>query len=317
MGNGEKSTVSLLLVIGLFMMAVSGCATYSTRTIGATPEDGALAVRAGDRVLLRYRYEGVPYKPYVQELFTPDGVNILRDAPADHLHHHALMFAVAVDGVNFWEEQNQPGKQQHRSFAHSVQVGNREKPHVVRFDEQLDWVNPRTNGVLAEEMRTIEVRETKGENVTLVTWKAELSSPAGKDSVMLTGSHYFGLGVRFVESMDQGGQFQNADGKPGVVFRGDERLVRSNWCAYTARADGKLVTVAMFGHPDNPRHPTTWFTMTKPFAYLSATLALHEEPLKVTAAEPLMLRYGVALWDGDVHREQIEKVYSRWVEWSR
>ena len=84
----------------------------------------------------------------------------------------------------------------------------------------------------------------------------------------LSGSHYFGLGMRFVRSMD-GGEFFNADGKEGTIFRGEERLVRSNWCAYTAAIDGKPVTVAMLGHPDNPRHPTTWFTMAKPFAYLS------------------------------------------------
>ena len=66
-----------------------------------------------------------------------------------------------------------------------------------------------------------------------------------------------------------------------------------------------------------PRRPATWFTMTRPFAYLSATLALHEEPLKVTAAEPLMLRYGVALWDGQVVSERIEESYNRWIDWSR
>ncbi|MHC4656117.1 MAG: DUF6807 family protein, partial [Planctomycetota bacterium] len=59
----------------------------------------------------------VPFKPYVQQLFSPAGVNILRDAPADHLHHHALMFAVKVNGVNFWEETPTAGKQLHKFFT--------------------------------------------------------------------------------------------------------------------------------------------------------------------------------------------------------
>ena len=32
------------------------------------------------------------------------GENLLRDAPHDHLHHHALMYGIRVNGVNFWEE---------------------------------------------------------------------------------------------------------------------------------------------------------------------------------------------------------------------
>jgi serine protease Do len=68
----------------------------------------------------------------------------------------------------------------------------------------------------------------------------------------------------------------------------------------------------MFDHPQNPRHPATFFTMTKPFAYLSATLNLHKEPLKVVSDKPLVLRYAVAVWDGKVETEQIDKCYRQW-----
>jgi hypothetical protein len=131
--------------------------------------------------------------------------------------------------------------------------------------------------------------------------------------VTLSGSHYFGLGLRFLKSMDTGGQFCNSEGKAGELVRGTERIVRADWCAYTAKANGKIVTVAMFGHPDNLRHPTHWFTMTQSFAYLSATLNLYREPLKVMSDKPLILRYGVAVWDNRVENEQIEKVYKWWV----
>ncbi len=132
----------------------------------------------------------------------------------------------------------------------------------------------------------------------------------------LSGSHYFGLGMRFLESMDKIGWFRNADDRPGEVVRGDERLVQSAWCAYSAEANGKPVTVAMFDHPHNPR-PAMWFTMAKPFAYLSATLNLHEQPLIVSSGEPLLLRYGVALWDGRISSESIDRFYHRWAEWPR
>jgi hypothetical protein len=57
--------------------------------------------------------------------------------------------------------------------------------------------------------------------------------------------------------------------------------------------------------------------MSKPFAYLSATLALHKEPLKLTSVNPLVLRYAVALWDGRAENNVIENLYKRWAAWPR
>jgi len=298
----------IVLTLGL---VVQSCQSYSRYTVKVKPENGTLAVRAGGDVVFRYRYEQVPFKPYVQQLFTTGGINILRDAPADHLHHHALMYAVVVDGVNFWEEHQQPGRQKHTAFARYVEMGGSGKLHVAGFIEYLDWLKPDSNEVLLKEQRTIKAGWDKSRGVTLLEWQSEFAVPKRKAAVTFTGSHYHGLGMRFVESMDKDGRFSNADGKPGVVFRGDERLVQSNWCAYTAGVDGQPVTVAMFDHPRNPR-PATWFTMTRPFAYLSATLALHKEPLKVVADKPLVLQYGVALWDGRVKAEQINNLYQQW-----
>jgi len=254
----------------------------------------------------------VPFKPYVQQLFTPSGINILRDAPADHLHHHALMFAVAVGGVNFWEEQQSPGRQVHRHFT-ETRIGKHVDVPIACFTEQLNWLNPSSQELLLKESRIIEVCPLNDPKATLLNWQSTLAVPSGKESVTLTGSHYFGLGMRFLESMDAGGKFLNAAGKDGEVVRGDERLVRARWCVYTAEANGKPVMVATFGHPDNLRHPTLWFTMTKPFAYLSATMNLHRESLTVTSDKPLVLRYAVVLWDNRVENEQIENVYNWWV----
>jgi hypothetical protein len=68
----------------------------------------------------------------------------------------------------------------------------------------------------------------------------------------------------------------------------------------------------MFDHPINVRHPATWFTMDTPFAYLAATINLDDEPFTLPAGKPLVLRYGVALWDGSVEPARIEKLYERW-----
>jgi len=303
-------TVILLLIIDFLVISNPAFAENPMRI---TAEENVVSIHDDQKVLLRYRYESVPFKPYVQQLFSPRGVNVLRDAPADHLHHHALMFAVAVDGVNFWEEQQQPGRQIHKRFT-DVKINKSNEVPYAGFTEELNWVNPSVQELLLKESRTIKICRLNEPEVTLLSWQSGFELPPAKESVTLTGSHYFGLGMRFDKSMDVGGQFRNSEGKTGEVVRGDERLVRAKWCAYSAAANGTPVTIAMFGHPDNLRHPTQWFNMTKPFAYISATLNLHKEPLKVTSDKPLVLRYAVALWDGRVENDIINRVYKWWIE---
>ena len=298
-----------VLAVGLSALLASPDNLSAGEPMRAVIDGNSLSVDAGVVEIAEYRYGEVPFKPYVKELFTTGGLNVLLDAPHDHLHHHALMFAVAVDGVNFWEETATAGRQKHLEFA-SVVDGGDGVPRVG-FVERLDWLDPGGQKLLVEQ-RAIGVSRLVPEGMTMLMWESRLAAPTGKASVTLTGSHYFGLGMRFIRAMDARGTFRNADNKPGTVFRGEERLVRSNWCAYATHVDGKDVTVAMFGHPDNPRHPTTWFTMAKPFAYLSATLGLHETPLEVVEGQPLRLKYAVVLWERAAEAEEIDKLYDQW-----
>jgi len=309
----KSSTVRLWICVNLLIFFTSDMA-LAANPMRVVMDQNVVSVYDDDGVFLRYSYKDVPFKPYVKELFTPGGVNVLLDAPADHLHHHALMFAVTADGTDFWAEQSAaggPGRQAHQRFD-EVKVEKRGDAHFAGFSEQLDWKNPQSGQLVLKEIRTIEICNFAKPKAALLTWQSQFEAPDAKESVTLSGSHYQGLGMRFVRSMDAEGELRNADGKAGVVFRGEERLVRSRWCAYTAKADGKDVTVAMFDHPRNERHPATWFMMNKPFAYLSATLALHEQPLKVESGNPLVLRYAVALWDGRIEDAKIEELYKRW-----
>jgi hypothetical protein len=303
--------ITILLLLALFFLLLSKTA-IAEEPMRITVEPNSLSVNQGHRSLLCYRYEDVPFKTYVQQLYSPGGINVLRDAPHDHLHHHSLMYAVAVDGVNFWEEQTEPGRQLHKCFD-DVRIDEDDDASSAALTEKIDWINPRNRELLLKESRTIKVCQVDDAEVTLLSWQSSLEVPSGKKSMTLSGSHYFGLGMRFLESMDKGGEFLNAAGQAGDIVRGSERITRADWCAYIAQADGKPVTVAMFGHPENLRHPTHWFTMTTPFAYMAATLNLYKESLEVTSEKPLVLRYAVAVWDGRVDKSKINGVYHRWI----
>ncbi|HPP53748.1 MAG TPA: PmoA family protein [Thermoguttaceae bacterium] len=296
---------------GLWWIGVLGAAMLGqmaeTGSVFADEPTQVKLVQDGSPLLV-YQAKSNPKKTYVLEFFSPSGVNILRDSPADHKHHHGLMFAVAVDGVNFWAEDAASGSQ--------VPVGDLKRESISTggiawqsLRQTLRWQNPQGSAML-EEDRTLRAARIGQPPATLLTWRSVLRTPEGKSSVQLTGSPYFGLGMRFVVSMDAGGRFFNADGHTGVEGTNN---ARSAWCAYTAKADGKPVTVAVFDWPKNPRHPAAWFTMDRGFAYLSATLNLSKEPFPVRADQPVELRYGVAVWDGQVEPAVVEKCYKAWL----
>jgi len=296
--------------LGAGILFLAGAAAYGQADLRVEADQSAVVFKLADKPLAKYQYVENPAKPYLAELYSPGGVNVLRDSPIDHKHHHGLMFAVAVDGVDFWAEGDKYGLQKHREG---------EEPRVIERDDRswavgtqkLDWVAPPNDKLLLQETRTMVVSRVTDSKATLVGGQLVLETPPGKDSVTLTGSPYFGLGMRFVQSMDKDGTFLNADGKTGVKGTNE---ARSAWCAYSASADGKPVTVAMFDLPQNPRHPATWFTMDEGFAYMAATLNLSKEPLKIQSGKPLVLRYAVAVWDGKVEKAQIDQLYQRVVK---
>ncbi len=295
------------------VFVVPSLATAEELSTDIDTATGLILVTRGDRSLMQYQSTPAPYKVYVKQLWSPAGRQVLRDSPHDHVHHHALMYAVGADGVDFWGEAPaaNPGRQIPRGEARVDVLPDDGLPRA-RIAQTIDWTDAAGQRLLAE-VREISVRQHVAEDGTLVKWRSRFVPSPGRDRSELWGRHYFGWGLRMVESMDRVGTLFNASGEPGKTVRGTERLVRADWCAYTAPVDGRPVTIAMFDHPDNARHPTTWFTMTAPFAYLSATLALGQQPLAVTGESPLVLSYAVIVWDGEIGRDQVQRAYDEWV----
>jgi len=279
---------------------------------------GNITVLWDGQALARYQSAPNPRKPYLERLCSPAGVNVLRDSPADHKHHHGLMFAVAVDGVDFWSETPQCGRQQDSGLTTSVRPGKGDRPRreatpAASLVQRITWASPEGKPLL-EETRTLEFTRLAAGPVTLVLWQSRLAPPSGRPACNLSGSPYFGLGMRFVAAMDQGGQFFNNARRVGQAGTG---TTRAAWTAYSASVDGKPVTVAMFDMPDNPRRPAVWFTMQEPFAYLSATLGLHEKPLAIWASEPVVLCYAVAVWDGRTSPAAVSEFERLLLDWFR
>jgi hypothetical protein len=307
-------TVSLGICLTLAAFVGLPYTTAGELAASTDADTGIITIREGDRVLLQYQSTPAPYKVYVKQWSTPGGLQVLRDSPHDHVHHHALMYAIGADGVDFWGENPnaKPGRQVPRGDA-TVNSSQSDDQRQADIRQTIDWIDAGDNRVLAEE-RALVLREGAVAGASRLEWKSRFTPAAGREKSELWGRHYFGLGMRFVESMDRVGTFVNAAGETGENVRGTEQVVIADWCAYTAPVDGKPVTVAMFGHPDGTRHPPAWFTMTSGFAYISATLNLSKEPLAITSDEPLDLFYAVVIWDGKVERDRIQAAYDGWIK---
>ena len=304
----------LALVVGAGMLGMGEWhETAFAAELQVRSDDTTVSILDGDKPVLRYRFADVVSKPYADQLFSPGGVQVLRDTPKDHPWHHGLMLAVIVDKVNFWEE-NTPecGKQRHKELA-VTKAAAKDGVALDQIGDVVHWTRLDSDEPLMIERRTIAVLKAAGLDATLISWHSRLEVPPGTESITITGNHYHGLGMRFIESMDTGNRFFNADDAAGEVVRREERLTPTKWCAITGNADGKPVTVAIFDHPQNVRYPARMFTMPRAFAYLSATRNEWKEPLVVKADKPLELTYGVALWDGEVDKATVERLYQRWL----
>ncbi len=316
-------------LIGLFgFLVLFNSSLFGQNTTLAIKDAGESEIRfqSGERPLFAYHkldrkheeFSELEYKSYVSQLETPEGRNVLRDAPSDHLHHHALMFAITADGTDFWTEASKE--------ANGVQIGTDfeidvpcrgAKNVVVELKQSLDWLKPSGEKTLREK-RTIQYLSGKEIGATLMSWTSALAVAEGKSEIELTGFHYSGLGMRFDASMDRDGRFFSSleNGAMGEHVRGDEHLTQCRWMVYTAKLYGKPVTVAVFDAPENPR-PMTAFTMGqegKSFAYLGATACWHKEPIRLEKDKPLAFQYGIAVWEGEKTPGEVEKAYQFWLK---
>ena len=193
----------IFILLSFLVLSVTSAAT--TDSINTVQDQTTVKVLAAGHPVFDYKFAGYDFKPYVIQLYSPSGAAILRDAVPDHKHHHGLMFAIEVENIIFWEEGPLRGRQVQRAIA----------VHDGVITQHLDWQAP-SNTVLLCETRTIQPHAQK--DVTLLTWQSRLETPSGKDAVTLTkGHHYYGLGMRFVQTMDKVATFMNSSGQLGVA----------------------------------------------------------------------------------------------------
>jgi hypothetical protein len=139
-----------------------------------------------------------------------------------------------------------------------------------------------------------------------VDWQATFT-PAGDEAVVFNRNSYGGMAIRLAAECCG----DEAAGRPAWTFFDNEGHANSNgqrarWVAYRGTtANGQTAAVAMFDHPENPRHPSWWQTRSH-YPYLNPSFTCKED-YTLAAGESLTLRYRIVVHQGPADKEAMQR----------
>lgn len=249
-------------------------------------------------------------KPCFAPIYTASGQLITEYRPSDHTWHTGLYFGwVHANEANLWGGPwylpetdkyemvaDTHGVQRHDGFDElSVRDG------VARVRERLTWLDA-ADEPLATERRAWDFEPCDGG----YSWRVEtVITPAAGPLVLAPSrkSLYSGFELRMgppFASGDASARHQCSEGRNGheAIMEQPARWVSA------AGASGGMV--AMFDHPDNPRHPVSWFTR----ANLLGAGLLMQDDLTVAAGESLRLRYRLLVLDEPADVDRLEQAFA-------
>jgi len=275
---------------------------------------GVDAAMDGDRI--EVTLDGGPFatvvlggdpKPYVYPLHGPGGVPLTRAYPLeearpgeqeDHPHHVSFWFAHgAVNGYDFWHGS---GRGEHQELvAGSATIVEAGGAASVR----ASYVWTTDEGPLLDEVRTLRFHGTDASRtVDVDLWL----SPAGDAAVTFGDTKEGTFALRLHPALRLRGPVATATIRNAAgSVDGDCWGEAAAWVDYSGTVDDTKVGVAIFDHPDNPRHPTWWHARdyglfaANPFGAHDFTGAERGSgELVLEPGETLHLRYRVWLHAG-------------------
>jgi hypothetical protein len=305
------------LALCLAFICSAGAADPSI-SIDSKVEQGELVVNYQGNKLLVYAFATNQFKPYVRELYTLRGDNVLRDAPPDHLHHHGLMYATYVNGINFWEERGTPGFEKHIELPlHQAMINAKGMP-MASFTEIIHWLAPTNKtapdtlaAALLLEKRTITVTVDEKNQEVALRWDSEFQVGPNAGKVTISGPNYDGLGLRLPESFNHVAKFQNSADQP-YTGQYSQNVIAAWWTSVFGIMNGHGVTLALFGRPENARGNGFFFSMLDPFAYLSATQGVDKQPLEYSAGDKFNLSYLLTVYSESKRPEFVRQRGELW-----
>ena len=249
--------MKLLLLPFLLALATSA----SAQTVKLTPSDAGLKIEIDGQLFTEYVTKDVP-RPFMYPVIGAAGESVVRNfpmkkdvagEPTDHKHHRSLWFAHGkVNGMDFWSEDKDFGKQQHTGFGETKSEGAKGS-----FTADTKWVTAAGKCIMTDSRKITVTALPDGERI--LDFDITLKASEGADVVM--GDTKEGsMAIRLCPSLSLKG-----DGAQGHAYNSANDKQKDIWgkkadwvCYYGPDPKGSNVGVTIFSHPSNLRSPTTW-----------------------------------------------------------
>lgn len=317
---------ALLAGAGL-LLVTSGCAHFPSAGGGVqiTRAEGRLLVQVAGKAFTEYRYENVP-RPCLFPVLAPGGERLTRNWPMaegeneekDHPHHLSLWFGhLKVNGHDFWSVAANAGKIVHDRF---IEVKSGSRVGVIATENK--WV-ARDGTLVLRDQQTIRIYNRDRDRildyeVTLRATEGDVTFGDDKDGLMA---------IRLAETMRLKPNAHN-QGKPGghIVMSTGVRDAqtwgkRAAWCDYHGPVGGRILGVAIFDHPSNPRHPTWWHVRDYGLFAANPFGIRHFENLqdrsagdmKLPRGQSVTFKYRFYFHEGDEIQAQVARRYAEYI----
>ncbi len=282
--------------------------------------NNVIRVELDGRLFTEYHFRDVS-RPFLYPILSATGEHLTRRWPQetvpgeehDHPHHHGLWWAHgAANGQDFWSEVEGAGRTVHQSFA-ELSSGPEEGVLVSRNR----WVDHSGN-VVANDERTFRFLAPKGPD-RILDFSITIFATPGE--LVLGDTKEGSMAIRLAESM----RVKAADGSVGsghlVNREGLENAAvwgtHSAWCDYSGPVGASVQGVAIFDHPGNPRHPSTWHARDYGLFAVNP-FGLHDfekapagtGDLKIPAGKSVTFRYRFYFHPGDSVQAEVEQHYT-------
>jgi hypothetical protein len=293
-----------------------GMADESNRVLIELVDD-AVRVTVGGRLFTKYHPDEAD-RPFFFPVLLDGNLALTRGWPvdpgpddeADHEHHRGLWYTHgSVNGLDFWTE----GKG-NRIVQESIDL---ERGDEGVFRTTSRWEDAEGH-VICRDRRTH--RFAAVDIGVILDFEIELLA---EDSELILGDTKEGsMAIRLAPTLRvkgevAQGQILNSEG----LRDGDTWGKRAAWVDYWGPVDSQTVGVAIFDHPENPRHPTWWHVRTYGL-FAANPFGIHDfekKPegtgdLRVPAGESVRFRYRLLFHHGDSAAADIPLYFDSYVK---
>jgi hypothetical protein len=335
----EEPMITRSFIIGLLMFSLAPTAAHGLQTTTTASEsataaaaddkpatvklegdDNKMNVMLNDKLFTTFDFKTYD-KPILYPIYAPGQIAMTRDWPMkedsvgesrDHPHHKSMWISHEISGVDFWAEQGGTVK------TMSMETKFAGKPDNV-FRATSVWVKKTDGKTLMTDQTTywfggdktsrwincmVNYRATHGD-FQFDDTKEGLFAIRTHPDLRLTAKPKAGVTEVF-------GKAINSEGVTGKDVWGKQ----AKWLLYYGPIDGKPVSIAMYDHPTNLRHPTTWHA--RDYGLVTANpFGMHHflgkekgsGAFQVKDGDSLQLRYRIEFFNGIATPETIEEKY--------